>query len=334
MLELKLYPPRSPVAQREAWIRAAVTTGQGDPFCCAPEWQMSYHEAFNPGRRLLIEASGGNVLAFAEHAPSPDEIFLTPIEAHWCFGCPLLGHDAVPLFEELLPEIERRYAPRFPRIVISGVRPDGPLPARLIRAFADRFDFYLLASSEQCGASLEGGLDGFLSRRSANHRKKLRKQRKRTQEQGVTFERHAPVAESEAAEVYARMLDVESRSWKGIGRCGMAETPALEFYDAMMRRLALLNGSRIIFARRDGRDIGFIFGGLAGAVYRGQQFSYDDEWKEFSIGNLMQVEQVGWLCEEGAARYDMGPLSGPKMGYKSHWTENRVRIETWALIRR
>ena len=72
-------------------------------------------------------------------------------------------------------------------------------------------------------------------------------------------------------------------------------------------------------------------GGMAGATYRGQQFSYDEKWRSASIGNIMQLEQIKWLCEEGAKRYDMGPLLGYGMGYKSHWTERKRRIETWIL---
>lgn len=89
-----------------------------------------------------------------------------------------------------------------------------------------------------------------------------------------------------------------------------------------------MSGSgRVMFARHEGRDIGFIFGALFGNVYRGQQFSYADDWKGASIGNLLQLEQIRWLCEEGAIRYDMGP----QMGYKRHWTERRTLITTLAL---
>jgi CelD/BcsL family acetyltransferase involved in cellulose biosynthesis len=86
-----------------------------------------------------------------------------------------------------------------------------------------------------------------------------------------------------------------------------------------------------MFATHEGRDIGYIFGGMAGEIYRGQQFSFDDTWRDMSIGNLLQYEQLAWLCEEGAHRYDMGPLTGPFMEYKEHWTEIRLPIEAWIL---
>ncbi len=68
---------------------------------------------------------------------------------------------------------------------------------------------------------------------------------------------------------------------------------------------------RVVFATHEGRDIGFIFGGRLGEIYRGQQFSLDDAGRGMSIGNVLQYEQIAWLCEEGAHRYDRGPLIGP-----------------------
>ena len=98
----------------------------------------------------------------------------------------------------------------------------------------------------------------------------------------------------------------------------------------MLKRLAVSGNGRVIFARHARGDIGFIFGGPAGTVYRRQQFSYADDWQAASIGNLLQLEQVRWLCEEGATRYDMGPFKG----YKRHWTENRTIIEIRVLKRK
>ena len=333
LVSFQLYPPNSLPDHMAVWERAAISTNQADPFCCSPTWQMAFHDAFSPTRRLMIASRADSVVALAENA-STGKTYLTPIEPHWCFGCPLLGKDAVALFDAMMGDIQERYAPNFPEIVISGVRPGGVLSRRLIRTFADRFNLYLHSSGIQCAASLAGGADGFLSRRSGNHRKKLRKQFRRAAEEGVYFERVAPASFEEAESTYVRMIGVELTSWKGIGRCGMAEAPAREFYDSMIQRLASARGGRVIFARHEDRDIGFIFGGMAGKIYRGQQFSYDVKWRQYSIGNLMQMEQIRWLCEEGARRYDMGPLVGPKMEYKNHWTEKRIKFQTWVLVKR
>ncbi|MCL2124210.1 MAG: GNAT family N-acetyltransferase [Desulfovibrionaceae bacterium] len=230
--------------------------------------------------------------------------------------------------------LTKEYAPHFPKILISGIRPRGALARRLIQAFSDDFAIYVHSGGLQCAASLSGGIDGFLSRRSANFRSKLKKACKRATAKGIYFERVLPMSPEDASAIYVRMLAIEAASWKGIHACGMAESPAKEFYAAMMRRLSQRADARVIMASHEGKDIGFISGGLAGKIYRGQQFSYNDAWKAFSIGNIMQFEQLKWLCEEKVVRYDMGPLLGQAMGYKKHWTEKRYLFQCWRLEKR
>lgn len=320
--------------QQRAWTKIAADTNQADPFCCTATWQLSFHEAFSPKRRLLIEAAAGSQIAFAEMIVSPREILLTPIEAGWLFGCPLLGRHAIELLAEAMDYAAGIYTPFFPVLMISGIRPGGALARRLSQAFSRDYVIFLYAESVQCAASLDGGVDGFLSRRSANHRSKLKKAARQVLEKGVRFERVVPRSPEESRTAFSRMLAVEHTSWKGIGKCGMTEPPARQFYTVMLDRLSASKEARVIFAKHEDKDIGFIFGGMVGKIYRGQQFSYDERWKKFSIGNIMQLEQILWLCEENAERYDMGPLTGPRMHYKAHWTEKEFKLQTWILKKR
>lgn len=313
------------------WNKHAIHTRQQDPFCCSSNWQLSFHEAFSPKRHLLIRHSDDSLVAFAEKMFSPENIYLTPIETLWFFGNNVLGPQGLGLLRDTLIDIERHYAPTFPKIVISALPPQGVIYKELRKTFSSEFEFSQQSSGIQCAASLAEGFDGFLSRRSANHRRKLKKQSRHAAEQGVTFERHCPASGSAVDAIYDRMLSVELSSWKGIEQCGMAEPQPRKFYNVMLRRMAASQGARIMFARHDDKDIGFIFGGMTGNIYRGQKFSFDDDWTHASIGNLLQLEQIRWLCEEGARRYDMGPLLGVHMDYKRHWTEKRFHIETWIL---
>lgn len=305
--------------------RAAARSVLADPFCGRSEWQLSFHEAFAPRRPLVVREAGGSVVAFAAIRHPRIGALLEPIESYWCFGAPLLGEDAVELLDALLDEAPLREAP--PSVVLSGLVPGSPLPRRVAGRFRSRYEIVRLRPSLLCSASLEGGPDAFLARRSSRLRKGLRQAERRAAERGVRFEREVPRSVAEADAVYARMLRVERVSWKGIGHCGMAEPPALQFYRQMLRRLSRSAAARVMFARSDDHDVGFIFGALAGAHYRGQQFSFAEDWRPWSIGNLLQLEQIRWLCEEGVARYDMGPL----MEYKVHWTELRQRIDARLL---
>ncbi|MFO1077486.1 MAG: GNAT family N-acetyltransferase [Planctomycetota bacterium] len=308
-----------------AWNRIAARGDHGDPFCCRTEWQFSFHEAFEPRRRLHFRSRGDSVIGFAERRDARFGRLLEPIESHWMFGCPLLGPDAPALLAALGDELGADGDPPTP--IVSGVQPESELGWQLIDAFRARYRIFAFEPTVLRSASLAGGLDGYLSRRSGSWRRNLRAQGRRAAAAGVRFERHAPTTSAAVDAIYARILAVEATSWKGIGNCGMAEPPSRQFYGLMLRRLSASGGGRVMFARHGDRDIGFVFGGLAGRTYRGQQFSYADDWAPFSIGNLLQVEQLRWLTEEGVERYDMGPA----MDYKRHWTEVETRIDTLLL---
>jgi hypothetical protein len=311
------------------WNQAAMQSSQIDPFCCRTEWQLSFHEAMAPGRKIIVREVPGSLVAFAHLGLRETDLQIGPVESSWVFGSPLLGPDSVELLDNLLGEFEALagWRSKHQRFFISGLVPKGTLLRELIKTLGSRYEFMQGAWKFLCNASLEGGLDGFLSRRSAKHRSGLRTQARRVAERGVTFERHVPKDSAEAAQIYSRMLAVEEASWKGIGQCGMTVEPSRTFYDCMLRRLAVSGIGRVMFARHEERDIGYIFGSLAGHVFRGQQFSYADDWKSFSIGNLLQVELVKWLCEENIRRYDMGPV----MDYKKHWVENNYPITAVGL---
>lgn len=311
------------------WNRLAALTPQPDPFCATTHWQLAFREAIDPSRELIIRQGDEGLVQFARHSIA-GRTALGPVERHWLFGCNLLGPGALDVLDALLDEITRAEGEMCP-ILISGLDPAGPILAALKARLTRRYALRNSRGEMQCAASLEGGLDGFLARRSANHRRNLRRYAKRAAECGVRFERHSPRSESEADEVFARMLAVELTSWKGLGRCGMESPSMTRFYSTMLRRLARTGDGRVMFAAQDGRDIGFIFGGMTGGIYRGQQFSFDESCASLSIGNLLQFEQIRWLCEEGAQRYDLGPLLGPSMEYKYSWTELQLPIEAWII---
>jgi hypothetical protein len=304
------------------WNKAVLQNPQVDPYCCRTEWQLSFHEAMEPGRKLIVREAPGSVLAMAEYNwPDHGRVY-GPLESHWFFGCPLIGPDAIELLDELSSELSASAGMPPPSFIISGLAPDSPLLKQLALKLRSRFDFLKGRSEILCSASLEGGIDGYLARRSAKHRRSVSKQYRKATREGVTFERHAPTTPEQTAQVYARMIAVEEASWKGIGECGMATETSSLYYDCMIQRLARYGGARVMFARHGEKDIGFIFGGLVDTVYRGQQFSYAEDWKSYSIGNLLQLEQIKWLCDDNVERYDMGPM----MEYKDHWTEIRRTI--------
>lgn len=303
-----------------------------DPFCGAPVWNLAYHEVINCDRSVYYAASEGAALLFGLAQSLTGEYLLLPLEDSWFYGRPLLGADAADLLVYALPELAAKCAPEQPVLLLSGILPGSPLARRLLRVLPAGWALYRYGKTSQRSASLVDGLDGWLGRRSASLRRSLRRSMKKALDAGIQFERVRPGPEHVDA-VYGRMLRIEAESWKGVGCCGMGESPSREFYHEMLRLLAPARDALIIFATRGDEDAGFIFGGLAGGYYRGQQFSYALKWGSLSPGNLMQQEKVRWLCELGMGRYDMGPAVGPRMEYKHHWTETGQEFQTWLMRR-
>jgi len=303
----------------------AGNTEQADPFCCRTEWQFSFHEAFSPHRELYFRNSHSSMVAFAGYEHPNIGYMLEPIESYWCFGCPLLGPDAVELLSSLLREDPICHARPF--VLLSGLIPGSSLFIRVLTTFKRYYEIIRLERSVFRCASLAGNVDGYLSRRSSNLRRNIRRAALQIADKDVVFERCLPMSIEHADETYARMLSVEETSWKGIGQCGITVQPLRDFYRLMLRRLSLSGMGRVIFARNGSRDIGFLFGGVTGGYYRGLQFSYAKDWSSYSVGNLLQLAKVRWLCEEGIALYDLGQA----MSYKVHWAELELQTENLLL---
>jgi len=313
-------------APDSAWNRAAMAVEHGDPLCCRTEWQLSAMETMHPSFRPEIVVADGAALAFAWADTVRYGLTLLPCEASWCFGCPLLGDGAIDLLQRRLARLQERGVR--PAVFVTGMAPGSATLARLESAMADRWRLQADEERVQCVASLAGGLDGFLSRRTQHFRRRVEQAWRRARDLGVVFERCAPTDAIAARAAYARMCAIEERSWKGIGDCGMTTGASLPFYGRMCERLAVGGFARAIFAVHEGRDVGFIFGGCVDGIYRGQQFSFDQSWARHSLGNVLQLEQIAWLGEEQARRYDMGPL----MDYKLRWAETQVALQARLLL--
>lgn len=323
-------PDILPAEALTAWHTSCQLSELPDPCCSEPPWVLSYHRAHGNERRVLCMQEHGNMVLFAEQRDK--ETYLVPLESSWLYDRPLLGSDPLPLFFEALDCIEATFGPaNFPVIVLGGMAPHHPFSNELLVNLGHTFAFFLLHESIQCAASLDGGLDTFLANRSANFRQKLKKACGRAQKAGILFERQSPTNHEDAHTCYQRMLAVEQKSWKGQEHNGILHPHTTPFYDLLLTQLAIEGKARVIFAQKDGKDIGFIFGGLSNKIYRGQQFSYAMDCAAYSIGNILQFEQIKWLCDEGCVRYDMGPITGEKMAYKAHWTELRFPLQSWFL---
>ncbi|HXV61442.1 MAG TPA: GNAT family N-acetyltransferase [Vicinamibacteria bacterium] len=236
---------------------------------------------------------------------------LYPLEAMWGLACPLIGSEpeaVVGLLLDLLTRVP------WNGLLLTGVAPGSPLHRTLQARLGPRYPVSTGPATRRYVADIGGGLDGFLSRRSRDFQRNLRRAERLAAVNGLQFEVADDLAPEES---FRRILDVERRSWKGARRVGIDTQPMSSFYEEMNRRLAARGLRRLSFARVEGQDVAYILGGVVGRTYRGLQFSFDRRYEALSLGNLCQVEEIRRLAGVGIDRYDLGT----EVSYKKRWAD-------------
>ncbi len=306
--------------------RAVACTPAIDRFCSSAAWILAASSALMPPRASFSFRGEHGYFAMMRGVHPAGFPYIEPVELAWGLAAPLVGGDAAALVEEVVPVLAARRD--WQLAIISGHTATGPQRRALEAAMPARWERRRGQPTLRHVASLDGGVDGFLARRSRELRKSIRKSLRAADEAGLTFE-SVRAREGEAAALYERIQAVEAYSWKSQEGVGISAGPMRAFYAAMLPRLCALGQQRTIFARQGDRDVGYILGAVMGDEYRGLQFSYHDELSRLGIGGLMQYQQVVELCGEGIARYDLGT----EMDYKRRWAEDIMETEMLVLVR-
>jgi hypothetical protein len=307
--------------ESQAFDALVCEAGDVDRFCSSTDWILPAARGLMPGRASWLRRGehGYAALMRTEHA---GQVWLEPLEAMWGLACPLIG-DPVPLALELTLALRDSPAASHAAVMLCGLERSSLRFAAAARALAGRYRLGLGPPARRHVASLEGGIDGFLSRRTANFRRALRRALGRAADEKLEISA-VEVSDSDAA--YQRLLAVEARSWKGKEGVGIAASGMIDFYRIMIPRLARRGALRLMFARRDGVDLAYILGGIFGDTYRGLQFSFAADQEQLSLGNLCQYWQLERLAAEGIGFYDLGS----EVEYKRRWGE--IVHETVTLL--
>lgn len=283
-----------------------------DRFCSSSDWVLAARDAWAPGAPTLLARGAHGYALFLRRTEPNGARLLTGFDTEWGFASPLVGHDGVA--KELAAAIEGE---PWHAILLPGLVPGARLMRAVVATFR-RHDVRMGPALTRWVASLDGGLDGYLSRRDGKLRSNARRAAKRARAEGISFERGGTLARAAA---------VERRSWKGRAGTGILVPEMRAFYGALLARLG--DRARMLFARKDGEDVGYIMGGVRDGTYRGFQFSYDERFAHVSLGGLLQVEQIAALAEEGVGTYDMGI----DLPYKRRWADGPVDTVTLAVVR-
>lgn len=313
-------------AHADDFDRQVATTPAIDRFCSTSAWVLAAASSLMPPRAPFSFRGKHGYFAAMRGVHPAGFPYIEPIELAWGLASPFVGRDAEPLVEETVAVLAARR--EWQLAILSGLTASGPQRRALERALPARWERRRGTPTTRHVASLEGGLDGFLSRRSRELRKTIRKCSRAAEAAGVTFDDVRATPE-QAGALYDRVQSVEARSWKSREGVGISSGPMRAFYAAMLPRLCAFGQQRTMFAVHEGRDVGYILGAVFEGEYRGLQFSYDDDLSELGIGSLLQVHQITALCAEGVSRYDLGT----EMDYKRRWAEEVMETEMLVLVR-
>jgi len=320
MESITIYQLRN---RADAHYEAVVRTEGIDRFCSSLDWILPAHEAFIPDHPLHLRAAAEGFVSLARGFNPRIGRYLQPLEASWCLASPFVGANIEALIEAFAEECDTRLVD-WDLLYLSGIPPDTPVFRQIVREFGIRHRIGLGHRTRRYVASLDGGLDAWMSRRSSKFRSNLRRSMRLADDEGMTFEWIDRLGPNDGGELYDRILEVEERSWKGKSGTGILDGGMNTFYRIMLPRLARRDALRVVVARRDERDVAFVFGGLFGGAYRGLQLSYDDDFGRVSLGNLVQWEMIRRLCDEGVHSYDLGS----ELEYKARWAEDRLETVT------
>ncbi len=315
-------------ARADEFDRLVGASPEIDTFCSSSAWVLPAHAAFAPtADPFVLRAPEGYVALMSVDIVAGGRA-LVPLEAGWGLACPFVGPEPRPLLEHLATAVLLDRA--WDAMLLSGVPVQSRLLTLVRQVLGRRFVLGLGPRAGRCIASLEGGLDGFLERRSVRFRADLRRTDRAAARSGFDYEWVDGLSDAFAVDAFLdRIVSVERRSWKGRTGQGIDRPPSLTFYELMVRRMAQRGVLRAVFVRAGDEDVAFVFGGVMGRRYRGLQVSFDDAWREAGAGKLAHLEIIRRLAAEGVDVYDMGQ----DMPYKRRWAETVAESVTIVALR-
>jgi CelD/BcsL family acetyltransferase involved in cellulose biosynthesis len=313
-------------AQWEHFDALVLETPFIDAFCSSSAWTLSAHRAFHPEQEPFLFRSEDTWLAMARGTSEGIGRYLSPLEAMWGLSSPLIGPDVLGSAQRAIEALES-VRDQWDALWLCGLDPEAPTFALLARHFHGKCAVFQGPSTRRHVASLEGGFEGWMGRRSRRFRASLRRAGRRAESAGIVAEWISDLEDEATRQaVYERALGVDDASWKGASDQGLRASEMASFYDHMTSRLASAGDLRVVFLRLGDRDIAMGFGALFGDAFRGLQMSYDAEFARYSPGNLIQVEFIRRLCDDQVPSYDLGT----DIGYKGRWAE--PGLQTVALV--
>jgi len=306
--------------QQAQEYNAAVAAFEGiDPYCSRTDWILPFHASFTPLAPLHIWRENDSFVVLAQGPPAEEKQLFSSVDSMWGFATALVGGHSPRMLGSIC-----RDSLQSGHLILYGLPNDSIFLDAVASRTASTHRAFLLNSVSRCEASLQGGMEGFFSRRSSKFRVNMRRAVKLVADAGVLFRCIDRVPADTVTGFYAELLAIESRSWKGQSGEGADQPPMKDFYRHMFERIGPAGLLRVIVAELDGQPIGYLHGACVQGRFRGLQFSFDDRYRALSLGNVLQLKMLEWLCREHAGIYDLGM----PVPYKKKWAELEHQTQT------
>lgn len=213
----------------------------------------------------------------------------------------------------------------------------GSLRWQLLAAAAGKRGLSTLVADSDCVGQvcINGSWDEYRASRSSNHRRYLRKARRRAEQSGeLSLEMHVDGSAAEIDVLMRRGCEIEDRSWKGAAGTSILRSPRIfGWYLEQAQRLAAEGHLQITFLNHCGRPIAFEYGYRAKSTYYSPKVGYDEAYAGFSPGQLLRAMLLERLFAQGDIQWVdfWGPLSDAT----AKWTTRQYRVgKLWIAPRR
>ena len=307
-----------------AWRELVGASGQASPFL-AHDWFECCWRTAEPARRpevLVVEDGAGPVAMVPLTAGlgrlhrlrvrtlamlnAPDTPFVD-----W----PMVGA-AEPVVAAVLDHLAARRD--WDVLALDGLPTSSPILKALQAALPERLRSQTSPGPASPYLPVTGSWEAFWSSTSQRFKKTLRSDRNRLERAGrVTIEEHRAVAPD--SPVFAELLDVSRRSWKGPRGLAIATMPRMaEFFGELTRRATANGWLRLWVLRLDGRAVATEYQLEGAGRIHALRGDFDASLPgELSPGSCLSAEIVRQLFAlDTVHEYDMGPGDNP---YKARW---------------
>ncbi|HEV3024393.1 MAG TPA: GNAT family N-acetyltransferase [Pirellulales bacterium] len=169
--------------------------------------------------------------------------------------------------------------------------------------------------------------DGYLSSRSANHRRQLRRCRIRAEREGaVELTCYDELSPMEVEGLLRTCFQIEAGGWKATEHGTVLQVPgAWDFYLRQARQLAAWRQLSIVLLRYCGQPIAFEYGWRSNRVYYSAKVGYDESFGRLSPGQLLRYFLIRRFHERSDV--DWFDFFGPSTPATKKWATHAYTID-------